>query len=49
MGYSGSAAPAVGWQVLACDGTGGVKTAEDGVKYLVLSVDTDGKTAVIKL
>ena len=28
---------------------GGAKTAEDGVKYLVLSVDTDGKTAVIKL
>ena len=49
VGYSGSAAPAVGWQVLVCDGAGGVKTAEDGVKYLVLSVDTDGKTAVIKL
>lgn len=48
VGYTGTA-PTVGWNELACDGQGGVKTAEGGAKYLVLSVDTDRKTAVIKL
>lgn len=49
VGYSGDAAPAVGWQGLACDGAGGVKTAAGGVKFLVLAVDTNAKTAVVKL
>ena len=46
--YSGPA-PAVGWQKLACDGAGGVKTAEDGLDCLVLAVDEDGKSVVIRL
>lgn len=60
VSYSGTA-PAVGWQELVLDGEGGVraanktadaatgKTAESGLHCLVLSVDTTGNTAVIKL
>ena len=48
VGWSGTV-PVVGWQGLACDGHGGVKTAGDGMKWLVLAVDEDEKTAVIKL
>ena len=48
--YSGDTAPAAGWQNLACDGKGGVKTVETGgVRWLVLAVDTSAKTAVVKL
>ncbi len=49
VGYSGDTAPVVGWQGLACDGQGGVKTAASGLSCLVLAVDTTAKTAVIKL
>lgn len=48
VGYTGTA-PEAGWQELVCDGQGGVKTAAGGLKCLVLAVDEDGKTAVIKL
>ena len=47
VGYTG-ADPAAGWQELACDGQGGVK-AGGGLKCLVLAVDEDEETAVIKL
>ena len=48
--YSG-AEPAVGWAALACDGAGGVKTAggAGGVTCLVLAVDKDEQTVVVKL
>ena len=50
---SDSAALKVGWQELACDGKGGVKTADNtgGMKFLVLAVDEDGdrKSVIIKL
>lgn len=50
VAYSGETAPAVGWQELVCDGAGGVKAVTaGGVKWLVLSVDTDAETAVVKL
>ena len=44
-------APEVGWQKLVCDGKGGVKAVSgtDGVKYLVLAVDGDKKSVVVKL
>jgi hypothetical protein len=42
-------APQVGYAALACDGQGGVKTDGDGRLCLVVSVDADSKTAVIKL
>ncbi len=57
VGYTGTA-PAVGWQELVCDGEGNVKTVSggegsaktaSGLKYLVLAVDGDEKSAVIKL
>ena len=49
VGWSGDTLPA-GWQSLACDGQGGVKTVSaGGVKWLVLAVDEDDKTAVVKL
>ena len=60
VGYFGTA-PEVGWQELACDGTGGVKAADgdDGTRFLVLAVDEDAdedenenegrKSVVIKL
>ena len=51
VGYSGDDAPNVGWQKLACDGEGGVKTADgaDGVKYLVLAVDESEQSVVVRL
>lgn len=49
VGYTGTA-PAAGWQTLACDGKGGVKTVTTGgLNCLVLAVDEPEKTAVIKL
>ena len=49
--YMGNAedAPAPGWQGLACDGQGGVKTVEDGIKFLVLAVDAQARSVVVKL
>jgi hypothetical protein len=46
------AAPRVGWQTLACDGKGGVKTVTTGgLNCLVLAVDEDetGKSVIVKL
>ena len=49
VGYSGTA-PEAGWQGLALDGKGGVKTAATGgLNCLVLAVDEDEKSVVIKL
>ena len=49
VGWSGDTLSA-GWQSLACDGQGGVKTVSaGGVKWLVLAVDGVAKTAVVKL
>lgn len=49
VGYSGATAPAAGWQSLACDGAGGVKTVTTGgLNCLVLAVDTSAKTVVVK-
>lgn len=50
VGYSGGIAPAVGWEMLAADGAGKVKVVDaDGVSCMVVSVDEDAMTAVIKL
>ena len=46
--YSGTK-PGLGWVGLAVDGAGKVKTADDGVKCLILSVDDGEGTVVIKL
>ena len=49
VGYSGTA-PAVGWQMLAADGTGKVTVDEsNGMRHLVAAVDEVEQTAVIKL
>ena len=48
-GYSGSSAPAVGWSGLAADGSGGVKASSAGRSYLVVDVDTSGKTVTFAL
>ena len=49
VSYSGTA-PVVGWQTLAADGKGGVKTAESGsVTCPVVDVDTTAKTVTILL
>ena len=48
VAYSGETALAAGWQELVCDGKGGVKVSADGgVSWLVLTVDTAAKTAVV--
>lgn len=57
--YSGDAAPALGWCGLTADGDGGVQAADDegaGAKsgttsrsYLVVDVDTNGKTVTFAL
>lgn len=48
--YSGSNAPTVGWDLISTDGAGNIKAADsDGVSCLVVSVDEEAKTAVIKL
>ena len=51
VGYSGEKAPGVGWQKLACDGKGGVRIAanDGGARCLVLAVDEDKKSVVVKL
>lgn len=50
VGYSGETAPSVGYGKLSADGAGGVSVdAGKGREYLVLSVDSTEKTAVIKL
>lgn len=49
VSYSGSSAPAVGWQKLCADGNGGVKTDAGGREQLVLSVDEVAKRCVIVL
>ena len=50
VSYSGTTAPAAGWQSLALDGAGGVKTVTTGgLNCLVLAVDKDEKSAVIRL
>ena len=50
VGYSDEEAPDVGWQDLACDKEGKVTVeSENGVSCLVLAVDAEEKTAVIKL
>lgn len=49
VAYTGTA-PKAGWQGLALDGRGGVKTVTTGgLNCLVLAVDEDESTAVIKL
>ena len=50
VGYSGDTAPVVGWEMLCADGAGKVKSVDaDGVSCMVISVDEDAMTAVIKL
>lgn len=50
VAYSGEKAPEAGWNALACDGKGGVTVAEEGGQScLVLAVDADAKTAVVRL
>ncbi|MBD5134179.1 MAG: hypothetical protein HDT38_06895 [Clostridiales bacterium] len=49
VGYTGTA-PKAGWQGLALDGKGGVKAvASGGLNCLVLAVDEDEKSAIVKL
>ena len=49
VGYSGDD-PNVGWQELACDGTGKLtRPGSGGMKYLVLAVDEDKKSIVVRL
>jgi hypothetical protein len=42
-------APTVGYGALVCDGQGGVAKNDSGRLCLIVSVDEDGQTAVIKL
>jgi len=46
--YSGTA-PTVGFVKLASDGDGGVKLAETGGEFLIIDVDTVGKTIGLML
>ena len=48
-GYSGSSAPAVGGSGRAADGSGGGKASSAGRSYLVVDVDTSGKTVTFAL
>lgn len=48
LGFTGSA-PAVGYIKLVSNGAGGVKTAETGREFLVVDVDTVGKTIGLML
>ena len=48
VAYTGTA-PAMGYANLSADGSGGVKADSAGVRYLVVEVDTAGKTAVVGL
>ena len=48
--YSGETAPAVGWNLLAADGNGGVSVVTSGGhSYLAVEVDTTGKTMTLML
>ena len=48
--HSGETAPAVGWNLLAADGNGGVSVVTSGGhSYLAVEVDTTGKTMTIML
>lgn len=50
VSYSGTTAPAVGYNTVACDGDGGITVVDgDGLSCLTVSVDGDSQTAVIKL
>ena len=50
VSYSGTSAPAAGWNLLAADGNGGVEVvSEDGKSYLAVDVDTTAKTVTIVL
>ncbi len=50
LGYTGTTAPAAGYNLLAGDGSGGVKVVtEGGRSMLVVRVDTAGKTAGVML
>ena len=50
VSYSGDTAPTVGYGKLSADGNGGVSVdASKGREYLILAVDTAGKSAVIRL
>ena len=48
VGYSGSA-PAVGYTMLAANGSGGVKTDSAGREMLVVAVDETKQTVTVKL
>ena len=48
-GYSGEAAPALGWCALAADGSGGVAAGEGGRNYLVVDVDSVSGTVTFAL
>lgn len=50
VAYSGATTPVPGWEMLATDGTGCVTVVEqDGMCYLVVSVDEEAGKAVIRL
>ena len=49
VSYTGSA-PSLGYGMLACDGSGGIQAVDEGgLTCLIVSVDEDSQTAVIKL
>ncbi len=48
VGYSGTK-PSLGYTALAADGTGKVAANANGREYLVVEVDTEEMTAIIKL
>lgn len=48
VSYTGTA-PAAGWNMLAADGNGGVKTVSSGKSYLAVDVDTAAETVTIVL
>ena len=48
-GYSGEAAPSLGWCALAADGSGGVAAGEGGRNYLVVDVDSVSGTVTFAL
>ncbi len=48
-GYTGVAAPALGWSALTADGNGGVQASETGREYLVVDVDSAAKTVTFAL
>ena len=48
LSYSGTA-PGIGYNTLAADGAGGVKSAQSGNSYLVVSVDTSARTVCVLL